>query len=48
MERTIIANGVTLREGSVLAGLPLREIRGDSIVVEFESWLLEIPVFSEW
>jgi hypothetical protein len=48
MERTIIANGVTLREGSVLAGLPLREIRGDSIVVEFESWLLEVPVFSEW
>lgn len=48
MERTIIANGVTLREGSVLAGLPLREIRGDSVVVEFESWLLEIPVFSEW
>jgi len=47
MERTIIANGVTLREGSVLAGLPLREIRGDSVVVEFESWLLEIPVFSE-
>ncbi|MGA0840466.1 MAG: general secretion pathway protein GspB [Pseudomonadales bacterium] len=47
MERTIIANGVTLREGSVLAGLPLREIREDSIVVEFESWLLEIPVFGE-
>lgn len=46
--RTIIANGVTLREGSVLAGLPLKEIGPDGIVVEFESWLVEIPVFADW
>ena len=46
--RTIIANGVTLQEGSVLAGLPLKEIGPNGIVVEFESWLVEIPVFADW
>jgi hypothetical protein len=46
--RAIIANGVRLQEGDRVAGLLIREINEDGVVLEFENYLVEVPVFTDW
>jgi general secretion pathway protein B len=46
--RAIVANGTRLQEGDRVAGLLIREIREDGVVLEFEPYLVEVPVFSDW
>jgi hypothetical protein len=46
--RAVVANGERLGEGDHVRGLPIDEITANGVVLEFESWLVEVPVFSDW
>jgi len=46
--RAIVANGQRLQEGDRVADLLIREIAENGIVLEFEDYLVEVPVFTDW
>lgn len=46
--RAIVVNGTRLQEGSQVAGLTIREIGPDGVAVEFENYVVEVPIFTEW
>lgn len=46
--RAIVVNGERLQEGDAAAGLTIREITESGVVVEFEDYLVEVPVFTDW
>jgi len=46
--RAIVANGERLQEGERVRGLLIREITETGVVFEFENYLVEVPVFTEW
>jgi type IV secretory pathway VirB10-like protein len=47
-QRNIVANGERLQEGESVRGLLIREITETGVVIEFENYLVEVPVFTEW
>lgn len=46
--RAIVVNGARLQEGSQVAGLTIREIGPDGVAVEFENYVVEVPIFTDW
>ena len=46
--RAIVVNGARLQEGDQVAGMTLREINEFGVVLEFESYLVDVPVFTDW
>ena len=46
--RAIVVNGERLQEGSQVNGLTIREINEFGVVLEFESYLVDVPVFTDW
>ena len=44
----IVANGTRLQEGDQVAGMTIREINEFGVVLEFESYLVDVPVFTDW
>jgi hypothetical protein len=46
--RAIVVNGARLQEGDLASGLPIREINEFGVVLEFESYLVDVPVFTDW
>jgi hypothetical protein len=46
--RAVVANGTRRREGERVRGLTIARIEAEAVVVEFENYLVEIPVFTDW
>jgi hypothetical protein len=46
--RAIVVNGARLQEGNRVAGLTIREIGPDGVAVEFENYVVEVPIFTDW
>ena len=46
--RAIVANGERLQEGDLIRDLPIREITEHGVLLEFENYLVEVPVFVDW
>lgn len=46
--RAIVVNGERLQEGQQVAGTTIREINEFGVVLEFESYLVDVPVFTDW
>jgi general secretion pathway protein B len=46
--RAIVANGERLQEGDLIRNLPIRQITEHGVLLEFESYLVEVPVFVDW
>jgi len=46
--RAIVVNGARLQEGDQVAGLSIREIGPDGVAVEFENYVVEVPIFTDW
>ncbi|MBX3705174.1 MAG: general secretion pathway protein GspB [Pseudomonadales bacterium] len=46
--RAIVANGERLQEGDRVRDMLIREITEDGVVLEFENYLVEVPVFTDW
>jgi hypothetical protein len=46
--RAIVVNGARLQEGDLVSGLEIREINEFGVVLEFEAYLVDVPVFTDW
>lgn len=46
--RAIVANGKRVQEGERVAGLVIREISESGVVLEFERYLVEVPMVTDW
>ena len=46
--RAVVANGQRLMEGGRIDGAVVRAITETGAVVEFEGYLVDIPIIAEW
>jgi len=46
--RAIVVNGTRLQEGDQVVGLTIREIGPDGVAVEFENYVVDVPIFTDW
>jgi len=46
--RAIVVNGDRMQEGDRIGDLLIQEITEQGVILEFESYLVEVPVFTDW
>jgi hypothetical protein len=46
--RAVVANGQRLIEGDRIQGVQIDEITETGVVLAFERFLVEVPVFTDW
>ncbi len=46
--RAVVANGQRLTEGDAIQGVSVEQITETGVLVQFENYLVEIPVIAQW